>query len=629
MLVAIKSIILLVIWCIAAVSSGKLILDIIALRVYLGEKKDVNFEYYLSSFLIGIVLTIILTISAMLSTGLSGISAFLILLLLTLLGVTKIKDLCLDIKKTIKSFLTEKDFRWSIGGPVILLLFILIFFAVLRTSLPPKSTDELEYHVWQPIQHRYVLENPDLGDLHLWMPRNIETSFFFFRMLSGGFLLSRVFQIIILLLTIVVLLFHFYRSTKQIDISLLSAFVCATALHMFWIYSSTFLIDTGTAGFIIITGVMFLNWIGDKENFYALIAGGLALGLAVGSKYYSLYYCVSFMIMLIPFLFYPKRIKRTQLTKLTVILLATIGVGSAFWYIRNLAVTANPFYPFVFNHPGFSEEQMLELKQQISRIGTPMNALYLIFPFLTSYNPFRSFFYFSGYVAFGAYFFKNYKNNSIALTLFIVSVVLIIQHFQNGIYPRYHISLFVLGSIMGAYTMFGLMKAFPARRQIAIILLLIIAFLNFGNTVWALRPQTAIKYFIGTLQKEKVYRPDSLAAFEINAMDTEGRIKVLSLGTYAYFQFFRPPDKDFQLDMSKLFTNTTIDRMTDKEIIDWIKNTDATHFITEFDEDFAVNVASRGTIENFLRVYKVRQAIINNSTAIPLKNKKFKFFFIN
>lgn len=610
-------------------SSGKLVLDTIGFRVKLGERKDVVFEYYLSCFLVGIVATIILSIAVMLSTGLSDNKAFLILLILTLFGSVKVKGLYIDIKETVSRFTAEKEFRWLIGGPTILLIFVLLSVAVLRISLPPKSTDELAYHVWQPIQNCYTLENPDLGNLHAWMPRNIETAFFFFRMLSGDFFLSRVFQILILLMTLTVLAAHFYNYTKRIDISLLAAFVCSTTLHMFWIYSSTFLIDTGTAGFIIISGIMFLNWIGDQKKLYALIAGGLSLGLALGSKYYSLYYSVSFFLMFVPFLFFPDREEKTQLTKVAIILMTTISAGAAFWYIRNFIATMNPFYPFVFAHPGFSDEQMVQLKQQIARIGTPMNLSYLIAPFFSSYKPFRSFFYLPGYVALAAYIFKKFQKNSISLAIFILSVVLIIQHYQNGIYPRYHICLFVLASIVGIYGILGMMDFFQAYRRVFIFFLFLIALFNFGNTLWSLRPLTVLKQLNGTLQKEDVYRPDSLAALAINTMDIDNSIKVLSLGTYTYFQFFRPPDTDIQMDMSKLLSDTDIDRMNDKDILDFIKKTGATHFITKSDEYFAINVAPRGSIESFLRVYKVRQTIIDNSNVIPFKNERFNFFLIN
>jgi hypothetical protein len=76
-----------------------------------------------------------------------------------------------------------------------------------------------------------------------------------------------------------------------------------------------------------------------------LLLGAVALGLSVGTKYTSLHFAACVTILLVPLLLavQPRRPALVSLAWFCI----TAGLVASPWYLRNLFVTGNPFFPFL------------------------------------------------------------------------------------------------------------------------------------------------------------------------------------------------------------------------------------------------------------------------------------------
>ena len=620
--VVLRSVVLVSAWCIAAIVSGSSLLKLMA---GCGGRKRFDeyvFEYLLCSFLAGFVLTILSCILLMSTVGLSMITGYCLLGFLFLLGLPSAGHTgrCLFSR----SALMLEDFRrhrvlapaaWS------LLLITGILFLLL-SLLPPSSTDELGYHVWQPSNGRYFLEKPEPGNIYLWMPRNIETMFFFFRVLAGDFFPSSLFQSVIFFVVAVTIAHYLGLHIGDRTLSLLIAIMCVFSIHAFPRYVPSFLVDSGVHGLIVIFGAMLLVWIRDNANIPALTAAGLAAGLALGSKYHALTYVVCFCLVLLPFICAGVVRKKIVCRRVAGVLLLTALPGCLFWFARNVVCSGNPFYPFLFAHPGLSDSDMILLKQQIARIGTPMSWSYVFAPFISEYKPYRSFFFLPGFVSLGSLCFREYRREVVALSGFLILVVVVTQKLQSIIYPRYSIALFVLGSLLGGYTIGGLLKKSGFMRRTGLLLLLAFVSFNFALSVYAMRPAIAVNNVLGRMPPREMYKPSSLAAFELNSLGKENRCRVVMIEADAFFAFYRPPDADILLRMKEVSQNRAFDDMTDPEILEFFLKKGATHFMTRKNEEFAMDTASRCSLEEFLRIYRVRRVLIESSRPVTLESSR-------
>jgi len=612
-----KSATILLLWVFAAISSGTTLLNLMP-SPNGGWSEKYHFEYVLSAFLIGLLVTILLSIALMASIGLSRATASALWLFLLLIGIPSVRKAQSSFRSVIR--LCIRDFRkhYLLAGTGLLIFCVLVTVLLLRSLLPPWSNDDLIYHIWQPLHGKYALAIPSLGEFYSWMPRNIETVFFFLRVVSGDFVSAAMFQIVIFVAVMCVITNYFFTCTKDLVVSFMISIMCVLTIHAFPRFLTYFLVDSGTHGFIVIFGIMLLSWVKDNNNISALVAGGLAGGLALGSKYHALYYVFCFLLVLAPFFVKDILVKRAYAFKLIGILGGTIFLGCAFWYLRNAFCTGNPFYPFLLAHPGFTDVEMAGLKQQFATIGTPMNWWYLFAPFLSEYKPYRSFFFIPGFFSLGAFLFPKYRKEAVALSVFLVLVIILNQLSYNGIFPRYHISLFVLGSFLGAYTIVGLYQRTGLWRGIAIVILVAVTCFNFAVSLYALRPLTAAKHFVGQIPAEEVYRRESLVAFEVNSMKDGQNYRILTICPHEFFSFYRPPDQDFSVKMTDIARNNKFDGLNNQEIREYFRATGVTHFLTVSDEAFAVHVAPRTTLEEFLRIYRVRRSLLENSHYIPL-----------
>jgi hypothetical protein len=103
------------------------------------------------------------------------------------------------------------------------------------------------------------------------------------------------------------------------------------------------------------------------ERLYFLFASGLVAGGAIAGKYTEMLTPIFIGLSLLPALVMRK--KGSWLAVL--VFVAATAITGAYPYLRNLILLHNPIYPFVFSHPGLSDDQMKAIQTEIFRVFDP------------------------------------------------------------------------------------------------------------------------------------------------------------------------------------------------------------------------------------------------------------------
>ncbi|PDT09816.1 glycosyltransferase family 39 protein [Rhizobium sp. M1] len=103
-----------------------------------------------------------------------------------------------------------------------------------------------------------------------------------------------------------------------------------------------------------------------------LVSCALVLGGAVGGKYTELQ-----MVGLIGLALLPSICRGKLPLPLFVTCLAAFLSLAGYWYAKNLIVLGNPIYPFMFGHPGLSDQWMADYTLELGRAFDPANRVFV------------------------------------------------------------------------------------------------------------------------------------------------------------------------------------------------------------------------------------------------------------
>ena len=117
-----------------------------------------------------------------------------------------------------------------------------------------------------------------------------------------------------------------------------------------------------------IAGILFAWSFIQTKRIEDVIHSGLCIGAAVASKYTELQSIGLVGLLILPTFFIAKDRMRLGLA----FLLPFFGV-SVFWYLKNLLLFANPIYPFIFGHPGLTDQWMSNYMFELGRAFDPAN----------------------------------------------------------------------------------------------------------------------------------------------------------------------------------------------------------------------------------------------------------------
>ncbi|MDC7745826.1 hypothetical protein [Rhizobium binxianense] len=103
-----------------------------------------------------------------------------------------------------------------------------------------------------------------------------------------------------------------------------------------------------------------------------IVSCALVLGGAVGGKYTELQ-----MVGLIGLALLPSIYRGKMSFSLFLTCLAAFLSLAGYWYVKNLIVLGNPIYPFIFGHPGLSDQWMANYRLDVGRAFDPANRVFV------------------------------------------------------------------------------------------------------------------------------------------------------------------------------------------------------------------------------------------------------------
>lgn len=227
---------------------------------------------------------------------------------------------------------------------------------LISLSLPPYIWDEMAYHYISPFQllneTSWNFGNPLYSDtlgLYQMLPRFIETAYVIGFGFTNSYMLARFIHLMIFITGI---------SSTALFIKNKVNYLGAVVFVYFAYYLTPSILVSATSGYIdsataSIQLLLFINSVSiiykpEKSKIYSYL---ILFALALGSKYTVITFLIANLILTTGFLvfYYLDFLKKELLNKkeISKILLILIIFGG-FWYIKNIFVSGNPIYPFLF-----------------------------------------------------------------------------------------------------------------------------------------------------------------------------------------------------------------------------------------------------------------------------------------
>lgn len=218
-------------------------------------------------------------------------------------------------------------------------------------SAPPFYTDELAYHFYSPA--KIILENswPFLSGpgLYSMVPKFLDTSFLLMFSLTKTYSIARLLHFLIVFSAI-----YTVGSYLRYRVNLISGvvYILLTTLisPLFLISSTQGYVDAGAATFSILYLITLMDFVVKRERKY-LYAASIIFGITISAKYTVLAFLGSVTLIVFTILLISNFRKLINIVlKLDIVLKAItlIFLFGGYWYAKNIFMTGNPIYPFLF-----------------------------------------------------------------------------------------------------------------------------------------------------------------------------------------------------------------------------------------------------------------------------------------
>ncbi|MBI4850198.1 MAG: phospholipid carrier-dependent glycosyltransferase [Acidobacteria bacterium] len=304
----------------------------------------------------------------------------------TLISATQIPKVFTNIKKNI-TYLLKQLSLYEVILSIICLLVILS--AAIGALTPPAAQDALVHHLALPKDYIKLGKIIDLPyNYFSYFPAAMEMLFLYALLIGGAGMAT--------------LLHHFFgvatflailAGGKHLGISSRARLLAATAfltiptvwMEMTWAY-----IDLTLTFYITLAMLALLKWRKTKEFSWSCLFG-FALGAALSIKYTTLFVGVIIPLLI---LFVLKEHKETSLKAVLKYLFVPGIIAllvSLLWFIRNVAWTNNPLFPFLLNifpsnNIGWDIDRAKNTLVMLNRYGGDKSFLdYLLLPFKLSF----------------------------------------------------------------------------------------------------------------------------------------------------------------------------------------------------------------------------------------------------
>ena len=612
---------LAVVWLLVWVTAATGFTAVIASRLLaaFGDRRDTGFDFWLASMLGGIALTIWASIGFMAWGGLTKWRAYTLILVMLVIGTRRIPKLFKYVLSLWQVYIREVRANPIFGITVSLILLYPLVDLLMASLVAVRCGDILVYHIREPLQGRYYMREVSFGGFYAHLPRNVETIYFWLRLISGDWAAPNLFQALLFFTAMAGLARFFYHALGKPILSCLLACIVMMSMVWFYAFARVLYIDSTVNSLIIITTLILIHWLKDPENRAAVLAGGLAAGLAIGSKYVSPYYVVTLGGTVFIFYLLGHWREPGLLFKSAGIFVAACLLAGSYWYIRNWYALGNPVYPFLFGHEGFTDAQMQELAQRIKVFAPKYGLLFFIFPWfdqvgLRATNSMLIPFYFT----LGAFVFKRFRRDAILLAVFLVGVLFLVQG-HSSLYPRYQSAFFILAAVLGVSFLGALaVTRFKWLNRLVLIGLVVIGIVQIfsfahptRDELWAEKAFAPVaKNIIGKLDPKDIYCEEVWGAIAIKNLKGAKDFRIVSYRVSNLFLFFLGPLKTDRADVG------AIEKA--KSMSDYAKSHGYTHLVLEDIDSFSVFCAIRQDLDSFRRHFEFRQKIVDDGTLVPL-----------
>jgi len=260
--------------------------------------------------------------------------------------------LCFPLYVKRKGMKSLFDFLPNLIVPI-LIITPLAFFVFVKASLPPYLTDEMAYHYIPPM---VLMSQPkwefSSGIYHV-IPKNLETFWDTTFAVTKTYSLARLFHFFIFF-GCMCTIFSWIKSRQNLLTAVLFMIMIFYLPQDMIIQSTSGYIDVGSASLALVAIVGLIDYILTKST-SSLLFSSVFWGLGLGSKYTVISAAVSWGFLVVISWIAPILMKRKfditlnkKIIKIAFSAILLFVATGGFWYVKNLALTGNPIYPFLF-----------------------------------------------------------------------------------------------------------------------------------------------------------------------------------------------------------------------------------------------------------------------------------------
>jgi len=214
--------------------------------------------------------------------------------------------------------------------------------SLLLALAPPISFDALLYHLVGPKLYLQEHRIWALDNFPLYFPSLMEMLFTFGMLLKGDVVAKLIHYLYGLLAGGgIFLLVKRHLSSKVAWWSL----ALVWSMPMVWVVMGWAYADLGLVLYEVLAFFALWNWLGSKEGKWLLLSGALS-GFAMGVKYTAFVTPLSLALIILCEGIKKRQRASSLLRSLFLFTLLALLVASP-WYLRNLYLVGNPFYPFI------------------------------------------------------------------------------------------------------------------------------------------------------------------------------------------------------------------------------------------------------------------------------------------
>ncbi len=218
-------------------------------------------------------------------------------------------------------------------------------------SAPPFYTDELAYHFYSPARIIFEKSWPFLSGpgLYSMVPKFLDTSFLLMFSLTKTYAIARLLHFFIVFSAIYAIGIYLRKQVNLIS-AIVYIFLTILISPIYLTSSTQGYVDAAAAIFSILYVISLLDVIVHRERKY-FYASSIIFGITISVKYTILAFMGS-VTLIVGILFFITNFKKliNSLCKfrISLITLSLIFLFGGYWYAKNLMMTGNPIYPFLF-----------------------------------------------------------------------------------------------------------------------------------------------------------------------------------------------------------------------------------------------------------------------------------------